>query len=96
MLAPGRKEELYSWDAEVHLHRRLFLGTVTNIIETFVFRQESVCAWCFRVQECVTYQSSGSFSVIWRGDAHLSHSSLNLELSELIVLKLIWPSSGTF
>ena len=42
------------------------------------------------------YQSSCSFSVIWRGDAHLSHSSLNPELSELIVLKLIWPSSGTF
>ena len=40
-------------------------------------------------------QSSGSFSVIWRGDAHLSHSSLNAELSELIVLKLFWPSSGT-
>ena len=42
------------------------------------------------------YQSSGSFSVIRRGDAHLSHSSLNPELSELIVLKVIWPSSGTF
>ena len=42
------------------------------------------------------YQSSGSFSVIWRGDAHLSPSSLNPELSELIVLRLIWPSSGTF
>ena len=42
------------------------------------------------------YQSSCSFSVIWRGDAHLSHFSLNPELSELIVLKLIWPSSGTF
>ena len=39
----SRQEELYSWDAEVHLHRRLFLGTVTNIIETFVFRQENVC-----------------------------------------------------
>ena len=39
-----RQEELCSWDAEVHLHRRLVLGTVTNIIETFVFRQESVCA----------------------------------------------------
>ena len=39
----NRKEELYSWDAEVHLHRRLFHGTVSNIIETFVFRQESVC-----------------------------------------------------
>ena len=39
-----KQEELYSWDAEeVHLHRRLFLGTVTNTIETFVFRQESVC-----------------------------------------------------
>ena len=38
-----RQEELYIWDAEVHLHRRLFFGTVTNIIETFVFRQESVC-----------------------------------------------------
>ena len=37
-----RQEELYnSWDAEVHLHRRLFFGTV--IIETFVLRQESVC-----------------------------------------------------
>ena len=42
------------------------------------------------------YQSSGSSSVIWRGDAHLSHSSLDPELSELVVLKLIWPSSGTF
>ena len=43
------------------------------------------------------YQSSGSFSVIWDGgDAHLSHSSLNSELSQFIVLKLIWPSSGTF
>ena len=42
------------------------------------------------------YQSSGSFSVIWdRGDTHLSHSSLNPELSQFIVLKLIWPSSGT-
>ena len=38
-----RQEELYSWDAEVHLHRRLFLGTVMNTFETFVFRQESVC-----------------------------------------------------
>ena len=43
------------------------------------------------------YQSSGSFSVIWnRGDAHRSHSSLNSELSQFIVLKLIWPSRGTF
>ena len=42
------------------------------------------------------YQSSSSFSVIWdRGDAHLSHSSLNPELSQFTVLKLIWPSSGT-
>ena len=39
----SRQEELYSRDAEVHLHCRLFLGNVTNIIETFVFRQESVC-----------------------------------------------------
>ena len=35
---------VYSWDAEVHFHHRLFRGTVTNIIETFVFRQESVCS----------------------------------------------------
>ena len=42
-------------------------------------------------------QSSGSFSFIWdkRGDAHLSHSFCT-ELSQFIVLKLIWPSSGTF
>ena len=38
-----RQEELYSWDAEVHLYRRLFFGTVTNIIGTFVFRQVIVC-----------------------------------------------------
>ena len=25
-----RQEELCSWDAEVHLHRRLFLGSVAN------------------------------------------------------------------
>ena len=43
------------------------------------------------------YQRSGSFSVIWdKGDAHLPHSSLNPELSQIIVLKLIWPSRGTF
>ena len=43
------------------------------------------------------YQSSGSFSVIRdRGDAHLSHSSLDSEISQFIVLKIIWPSSGTF
>ena len=28
--------------------------------------------------------------------AHLSRSSLNPELSQFIVLELIWPSSGTF
>ena len=27
----------------IYLHRRLFLGTVTNIIGCFLFRQESVC-----------------------------------------------------
>ena len=37
-----RQEELYSWDAEVHLHRRPFLEAAMNIIGTFVFRQ-SVC-----------------------------------------------------
>ena len=43
------------------------------------------------------YQGSGSLSVIWdRGDAHLSHSSPNSEISQFIVLKVIWPSSGTF
>ena len=39
------------------------------------------------------YQSSGSLD---RSDAHLSHSSLNPELSQFIVLKLIRASSGTF
>ena len=27
----------------MYLYRRLCLGTVTNVIETSVFRQESVC-----------------------------------------------------
>ena len=43
------------------------------------------------------YQSSGYFSAIWdRGDAYLSHSFLNPEISQFIVFKLIWPSGGTF
>ena len=37
------QEELYSLGAEVDLYRRLCLGTVTNTIGTFVFREESVC-----------------------------------------------------
>ena len=33
-----RQEELYnSWDAEVHLHRRLFLGTVTLLSKLSCF-----------------------------------------------------------
>ena len=45
----------------------------------------------------MSYQSSGHFSAIWdRGDAYLSHSFLNPEISQFIVFKLIWPSDGTF
>ena len=90
-----RQEELYnSWDAEVHLHRRLFLGTVTLLSKLSCFDKKVFVLMFWGPGMC--YQSSCSFSVIWRGDAHLSHSSLNPELSELIVLKLIWLSSGTF
>ena len=33
-----RQEELYnSWDAEVHLHRRLFLGTVALLSKLLCF-----------------------------------------------------------
>ena len=96
----GKRSCTYSWDAEVHyLHRGLFLGTVTNILGTFLFRQEtmeSACTDVFRARECVT-RVQVVFSVIWdRSDAHLSHSSFNPELSQFIVLTLIWPSSGTF
>ena len=38
---------MYSWGAEIYLYRRLCLGTVTNIIGTFVFCQESVCTEVF-------------------------------------------------
>ena len=39
-----RLEELYGWGAEADLYRRLRVGTVMNIIGTFVFWQESVCS----------------------------------------------------
>ena len=39
-----RQEELYnSWDAEVHLHRRLFLGTVTLLSKLSCFDKNGVC-----------------------------------------------------
>ena len=43
------------------------------------------------------YQSSCYFSAIWdRGDAYLSHSFLNPQISQFIVVELIWLSGVTF
>ena len=94
---PPGQQELYSWGAEGHLCRRLHVGTVTNILGTFVFWQEGVCTDVLgsgnmtRVPAVLSIVLSETKVV-----AHLSHSSLNPELSQLIVLKLIWPSSSTF
>ena len=50
---------MYSLGAEVYLYCRLCLGTVTNIIETFVFRKGNVCSDVLGSEMC--YWISGSF-----------------------------------
>ena len=51
-----------------------------------------------RVRECVTRFPVVLLVVLSETEvvAYLGHSSLNPELSQFIVPKLIWPSSGTF
>ena len=53
---------------------------------------------CFRVREYVTRFPVVLLIVLSETEvvAYLGHSSLNSELSQFIVPKLIWPSSGTF
>ena len=68
-----RQEELYnSWDAEVHLHRRLFLGTVTLLSKLSCFGKK-VFVLMFRVQECVT-----RVQVVLVLSGEVMHTSLTL------------------
>ena len=76
-----RQEELYSWGAELRLYRRLCLGTVTNIIGTFVFRQDIVCTDVLftRVQVVLvlSHHSLNLNKLIWLSSSTFQHHQLS-------------------